>query len=127
MALILHSTNAALALDPTPEQRRAERYPYRLPVTLVRGREEIPLLTEDVSYHGFFLATDDLPPIRHLLRMRLLLPPFNRELSVFGMAVHHVAEFDRQPGVGVQLYALDRAARAVWENFVTSVRLGELE
>lgn len=129
MALILRNS-LALDLDASaaaPEQRRAERYPFRLPVTLVRGREEIPLVTQEVSYHGFFLETDDLPPVRQLLRLRLLLPPYDRALDVHAMVVHHLAELDREPGIGVQLYALDRSARSVWENFVTAVRLGQIE
>ena len=64
--------------------------PYRLSVTLIRGRDEIPLRTEDVSHHGLFLETDDAVPLRHLVRLRLLLPPYERELVAHGMAVHQV-------------------------------------
>jgi hypothetical protein len=126
MPLILRNS-VAHDLHANAEQRRAERYPFRLPVTLVRRRGEIPLITRDVSYQGLFLETDDMPPLRHLLRMRVLLPPYDRALDAFGMAVHHFAELDREPGVGVQLYALDRAARSIWEDFVTAVRLGRIE
>jgi hypothetical protein len=107
--------------EATADQRRDRRYTFRLPVTLLRGREEIPLRTEDVSYQGLFLDTDDPPPLRRLLRLRLLIPPFHRELTTFAMAVHA----REGGGVGVQLYALDRAARTVWANFVTRVRFGD--
>jgi hypothetical protein len=95
---------------------------------LLRGREEIPLRTEDVSFQGLFLEMDEPLPLRQLVRLRLLLPPFNREFVAHGMAVHAVhAEGDRPTGVGVQLYALDRAARIIWTDFVARVRQGELD
>jgi hypothetical protein len=112
----------------TAELRREGRTAYRLPVTLLRGREEIPLLSEDVSYHGLFLETDDPLPLRHLIRLRLLLPPYDRELVAHGMVVHVVPPGNaegKRPGVGVQLYALDRAARAVWGHFVARAQEGE--
>jgi hypothetical protein len=110
-------------------QRQDERYAYRLPVTLLRRGEEIPLVTEDVSYHGLFLETDDPLPLRYIFRLKLFLPPFDRELDALGMAVHQVSPREamgRTPGVGVQLYAMDHAARTVWSNFVARVSAGEL-
>lgn len=111
------------------QARLDERFAFRLPVTLLRGREEIPVRTEDVSFHGLFLEMEDLPPLRQLLHLRLLLPPFHREFHVFGMAVHAVPPDNgagRPGGVGVQLYALDRVARTIWGNFVSRVRYGDL-
>ena len=125
MSIILPSEPASE--EPTADQRRDTRFAFRLPVTLVRGREEIPLTTEDISYHGLFLETDEDIPLRHLVRLKLLIPPFHRALDAFGMAVHTPASAarDRPRGVGVQLFALDRAARTVWGNFVTRVRFGD--
>jgi hypothetical protein len=113
---------------PHAELRREGRTAYRLPVTLVRGREEIPLRSEDVSYHGLFLETDEPLPLRHLIRLRLLLPPYDRELVAHGMVVHVVPADNAEgkpAGVGVQLYALDRSARAVWGHFVARAQEGE--
>ena len=112
----------------TADLRREGRTAYRLPVTLVRGREEIPVRSEDVSYHGLFLETDEPLPLRHLIRLRLLLPPYDRELQAHAMVVHVVPSDNAEgkpAGVGVQLYALDRAARAVWGHFVARVQEGE--
>lgn len=124
MSIILPGTEPRRPAD--GEQRRDERFAFRLPVTLLRGREEIPLRTEDISYQGLFLETNEPLPLRHLIRLRLLLPPFHRELQTFAMAVH-IPSGRRAGGVGVQLYALDRAARTVWSNFVTRVRLGDFD
>lgn len=102
------------------EQRRDRRFRYRLPVTLVRGAQEVALLSDDVSFRGLFLRTDDPPPLRQLLQLRLRLPPENDELRVHAMAVFTVAPGTegRTPGVGVQLYALGDEARQRWERFV---------
>lgn len=113
---------------PHAELRREGRTAYRLPVTLLRGREEIPIRSEDVSYHGLFLETDEPPPLRHLIRLRLLLPPYDRELVAHGMVVHVVPPGNAEgkpSGVGVELYALDRTARTVWGNFVARAQAGD--
>jgi hypothetical protein len=110
------------------ELRRGDRTAYRLPVTLVRGREEIPLRSEDVSFSGLFLETDEPPPLRHLVRLRLILPPYHRELSAHGVVVRVVPPGNpegRRPGVGVELFALDRAARTVWGHFVARAAQGD--
>ena len=114
--------------SPTAELRREGRTAYRLPVTLLRGREEIPVRSEDVSFSGLFIETDEPLPLRHLIRLRLLLPPYDRELVAHGMVVHVVPPDNpegKPPGVGVQLYALDRAARSVWGHFVARAQEGE--
>jgi hypothetical protein len=98
-------------------------------LTLFRKREEIPLRSEDVSFTGLFIETDEPPPARHLIRLRLLLPPYGRALLTHANVVHVVppnhAAVARTPGVGVMLYALDRATRLAWETFVTRVLEGE--
>ena len=114
--------------DPHAELRREGRTTYRLPVTLLRGRDEIPLRSEDVSYHGLFIETDEPLPLRHLLRLRLLLPPYDRELVAHGMVAHVMPPGNaagKIPGMGVELYALDRAARTVWGHFVARVQEGD--
>jgi hypothetical protein len=110
------------------ELRREGRTAYRLPITLLRRDEEIPVRSEDVSFHGLFLETEEPLPLRHLIRLRLLLPPYDRELLAHGMVVHVVPPGNvegKTPGVGVQLYALDRAARAAWGQFVARLQEGE--
>ncbi len=112
--------------DGHAELRREGRIPYRLPVTLFRGRDEIPLSADDVSFRGLFLETDEALPLRHLIRLRFLLPPYDRELLAQGLVVHVVpATPARAAGVGIELYGLDRAARAVWSNFVARVQAGD--
>lgn len=102
------------------EQRRDKRYLYRMPVVLVRGTKEATLLTGDVGYRGLFLRTDDPPPLRQLLQVKLKLPPEEDELTVHAMAVFVVpaGTVGRAPGVGLQLYAVSGETRQRWDRFV---------
>jgi Tfp pilus assembly protein PilZ len=110
------------------DQRKDPRYPLRISATLIRGKEETLLVTDDVSRHGVFLRTIDPPKLRQLVKLVLQLPP-NRELVTFhGMAVHVVAPgAARVPGVGVQFYSADLAQRAKWERFIRGVAEGRIK
>lgn len=102
------------------EKRRDKRYRYQTLAVLVRGGREESLLTGDVSYRGFSLRTDDPPPLRQLLQVKLKLPPENDELVVNAMAVFVVpaGAAGQTPGVGLQFYAVSAEARQRWERFV---------
>ena len=102
------------------EKRRDRRYRYQMPAVLVRGTREATLLTGDVGFRGLFLRTDDPPPLRQLLQVKLKLPPGDDVLTVHAMAVFVVpaGALGRAPGVGLQLYALNGEARQQWERFV---------
>jgi Tfp pilus assembly protein PilZ len=102
------------------EKRRDRRYRYQMPAVLVRGTREATLLTGDVGYRGLFLRTDDPPPLRQLLQVKLKLPPGDDALTVHAMAVFVVpaGAVGRAPGVGLQLYAVTGETRQQWERFV---------
>ena len=103
-----------------PELRRDKRYRFQMPAILVRGTREVSLLTGDVSYRGLFLRTDDPPPLRELLQVRLKLPPANDGLVAHAMAVFVVpaGTAGSTPGVGLQLYAVSQEVRLRWDRFV---------
>jgi Tfp pilus assembly protein PilZ len=104
----------------TVEKRRDKRYRYQMPAVLVRGTREATLLTGDVGYRGLFLRTNDPPPLRQLLQVKLKLPPTEDGLTVHAMAVFVVpaGTAGRAPGVGLQLYAVNGEARQQWDRFV---------
>lgn len=119
------------ATDPPPEKhppkkpmvenlRREARVDARIKVTVVRGRRMISLETSDVSFKGLFLRTDDPPPVRSLMRLRVALPL--REIEAHAMAVHVSATNDasegRTAGVGVQFWGLAGPDRVAWDDFV---------
>lgn len=91
-----------------------------MPAILVRGSREVPVLTGDVSYRGLFLRTDDPPPLRELLQLRLKLPPANDGLVIHAMAVFVMppGKSGSTPGVGLQLYAVGTEVRSRWDRFV---------
>lgn len=89
--------------------------------TLNYARESHELLTEDVSFRGVFLRTDNPPELRQLVRITFTLPDTSEKLSMHGMAVHRVERNNqggRAPGVGVQFYAIDKSTNAAWLSFV---------
>ncbi len=104
--------------------RRDVRFRVRFPAQLRHGRKVWSLFTEDVSFRGVFVRTDTPPPLRALVELRLLIPPGHVAFTTHGMAVHVVVPdngMGRTPGVGVELYGLDREAREEWEEFVRQV------
>jgi hypothetical protein len=110
--------------------RREARVEARIRVTVVRGRRSVPLETSDVSFKGLFLRTDDPPPVRSLMRLRVSLP--SREIEAHAMAVHVITPADvedgerdptkpapsRGSGVGVQFWGLAGPDRTAWDDFV---------
>ena len=107
-------------------KRRHERFRFVAPAVLVRGRRQTQLKTEDVSFSGLFLRTDEPPPLRDLVKIRLVLPSEGEEVELMGMAVHRVEPGGpRNAGIGVLLYGIDPALRSRWEKFVQEVRAGK--
>jgi hypothetical protein len=100
--------------------RREARVDARIRVTVVRGRRMISLETADVSFKGLFLQTDDPPPLRSLMRLRVALP--EREIEAHAMAVHVATATsdasEGRAGVGVQFWGLAGPDRTAWDDFV---------
>jgi hypothetical protein len=107
------------------ERRKDRRYPYRVKLFLVSGRTELLAQTEDVSFKGIFVRTDLPLPERHLLRLRLTLPPENDELILTGMVARSLpGRGDRPPGAGIQFYGASPADLERWNRFVRYVASG---
>src|SRR4051812_37096082 len=81
--------------------RREARVEARIKVAIVRGRRTESLETSDVSFKGLFLRTSGRPPVRWLLRLRVVLPApaesasggkpgadGTRQIEAHAMAVH---------------------------------------
>jgi hypothetical protein len=103
------------------KKRRDTRYEIRFPAQVRHERRTDSFFTEDVSFSGVFFRTDTPPPLRRLVTLRLVLPPGATALHAHGMVVHVVERdnvFERVPGFGVQLYALDNPTRTIWHQFV---------
>lgn len=96
----------------------------RVPITLIRGRKALPVETLDISFKGLFVVTDDPPPLRSLVRLRIALA--DREFEAHAMAVH-VGEADvpdpsgvvvRCTGVGLQFWGLSGPDQKAWDDLV---------
>lgn len=106
-----------MSSKPEENLRREGRLEAKIQVALVRGRQTIELETSDVSFKGLFLRTQEPPPVRSLVRLRVKLP--GREIEAHAMAVHVApGSGDRGPGVGVQFWGLAGPDRAAWDGFI---------
>lgn len=86
-------------------------------VELIRGRTSMPLATTDVSFRGLFVRTSDPPPLRSLVRLRVVLPA--QTIEAHAMVVHVVGpEGDHEAGVGLQFWGFSGAERAAWDEYV---------
>jgi hypothetical protein len=104
--------------------RREARVDVRVPVTVFRGKKPIELETSDVSFKGLFVCTNDPPPLRSLVKLRVAL--VGREFEAHAMAVHVVLPAHpegavvegHRPGVGLQFWGLSGPDRTAWDDFV---------
>jgi hypothetical protein len=114
---------------PSPEAtnenlRREARVDVRVPVTVYRGKKPLELETSDVSFKGLFVCTNDPPPLRSLVKLRVAL--VGREFGAHAMAVHVVLPAPpdgatpegHRPGVGLQFWGLSGPDRTAWDDFV---------
>ena len=101
--------------------RREARVDVRVPVTVYRAKKPLDLETADVSFKGLFVCTNDPPPLRSLVKLRVAL--VGREFEAHAMAVHVVLPapgegVTHQPGVGLQFWGLSGQDRMAWDDFV---------
>ena len=108
---------------PGIESRRDRRYAVRIPATILGGRNEQDVVTEDIGLRGLFVRTDRAPALRQLVRVRITLPPDGRVLVVHCMVVDRVAPGTpgRAAGADLQLYAIDRATEGAWHELLAHV------
>ena len=111
--------------------RREARVEVRVPVTVYRGKKPLELETFDVSFKGLFVCTNDPPPLRSLVKLRVAL--LGREFEAHAMAVHVVRPAEvcatsaanghraHRAGVGLQFWGLSGEDRKAWDDFVRSL------
>ncbi len=108
--------------DPKNEQRREERCVVRLPVDLMRGKQRVTLVTENVSFRGLFVRTERPSPERRLVQIEMLVPPVDRRVSLHATVVHVVLPGTvRTAGMGLQLMGQAGEQLERWEQFVRHV------
>ncbi len=111
------------------DRRRHTRYLINMPAQLVVGRYTIAVTTIDVSFGGIFVQfnhPDTFLPLRQLGHLQITLPPNEIPLDCHVMTVHTFTrnnEFSVDPGVGLQLFAMDAETDGCWNRFVQYVQL----
>lgn len=105
------------------EKRRHDRFYADLPVEVRAGSRRIESHTVDVSYGGLFLCSEDPPPLRQLVTLKIMTLERPGGLEVMAMPVF----IDRRgtagcPGFGVKLFGLDPDTRKSWETTVARIR-----
>jgi hypothetical protein len=98
------------------EQRRDQRFRYYLEIKLHKGAGEKKYLTDDVSYRGFLLHSDEEFNERQLVRFSTRLPPDDTSFRGHALVVHKSSD----SAYGFELYGTDKRDNP-WERFIREV------
>jgi hypothetical protein len=114
------------------EKRRDRRYRFSVRVVLSGRPKDVEARTDDVSFKGVFVATEQLPPERQLIRLQFQLPTEQAPLNVMGMVTRRrLGGAGRAAGMGVSFFGLGEGEQARWNRFIqfvaASYRLGAQE
>ncbi len=106
--------------------RRSERYRFRLQVVFKSAYGSQRALTEDVSFHGVFIRTDESRAPNQLVKFTILDPEGGEAIDLLGIVARAVepteAQAERPPGIGVSLFGNSRAVESRWVKLVRRVK-----
>lgn len=106
--------------------RRSQRYRFQLEVRFRGTFRTTSSLTEDVSFHGVFIRTDEVRTPNQLIKFAIVDPHEQEAIELLGIVARCVSPADagpgRPPGVGVSLFGNDRATEARWVALIRRVR-----
>jgi hypothetical protein len=100
----------------SPKNRKEPRLRVQVPVSLSIGKKTLHASTEDVSYHGLYVAIDDdLPPLRQLVKVEIQLRGGAETFTPHATVVRHGDDYGKK-GVGLELFG--RTESQAWDAFV---------
>lgn len=108
----------------TENLRREPRVELDLRVELETPRETRTLPIHDASYSGMFLKSQEVLPLRRLVRLTCQLPDgSNDSLRLLATIANQLtpeqaSQVDRFPGMGLQLYPSTPDALDRWRSFI---------
>lgn len=106
--------------------RRSQRHRFQLEVLFKGIHRSTPALTQDVSFHGVFIRTDESRAPNQLLKFTVVHPETGEHLDLLGIVARCVtpaeADPDHPPGIGVSLFGNSRATEAAWVALVRQVK-----
>ena len=109
-----------------PNFRRSARYQFTLQVLLDSAGQSRPTLTEDISFHGVFVRTDEPEAPNQLLKFIVVDPDTEAHLPLLGIVARSIATTEsddvRPPGMGVSLFGNSRQTEAQWIDLVRRVK-----
>ena len=105
--------------------RRDRRFSVQIPVTILSLRGDVRGVIANASFRGVLIRTEESPPARQLVRLRLALPGRPAEMVMNAMIVHLASVGPGVSEVGASFYGLDGEPRAAWEKFIQSVQTSE--
>ena len=107
--------------------RRSQRYPFQLDILLKGTYRNTPTTTEDVSFHGVFIRSDEERAPNQLLKFIVVDPRNGEHLEMLGIVARCVSRAEatstRPPGVGVSLFGNDRGTEARWVAVMRQVKM----
>jgi hypothetical protein len=106
--------------------RRSQRYRFQLEVQFRGAFKAMKSLTEDVSFHGVFIRTDEVRTANQLIKFAVVDPADGGLVELLGIVARCVTPADaapgKPPGVGVSLFGNDRATEARWVSLIRRVK-----
>jgi Tfp pilus assembly protein PilZ len=112
---------------PVANFRRSQRYPFRLDILLKGTYRNTPTTTEDVSFHGIFIRSDEERAPNQLLKFIVVDPRNGEHVELLGIVARCVARAEaatnRPPGVGVSLFGNDRGTEARWVAIMRQIKV----
>ncbi len=84
------------------ERRKHARIPVMLKVEYTIGQENKTGFTTDISQSGLFLNTDQQPGDSNVLRLKFMLPGFEKPMFFLGKIVRNVCFSKPFRGLGIE-------------------------
>jgi len=112
------------------EPRQAPRAPARIRVEIEEQTPSRFQTSVNISEGGMYLRTHVPLPENTVLHLSFTLPRDAGEIKVMGEVVRHIplgAEFETEPGIGLQFKGISEDARNRIRSFVKWTLMGDLE
>ena len=107
--------------------RRSQRFPFMLDVLLHGQMRPTPTTTDDISFHGVFIRTDEERVPNQLIKFTVIDPRDGERLELLGIVARCIKSAERTssraPGIGISLFGNDRSTEARWVAVIRQVKV----
>ncbi len=106
--------------------RRSERFDFSLQILFKGTFHARGALTEDVSFHGVFIRTDETRAPNQLVKFTVIDPDTQDQIDLLGIVARSTppakATPTSPPGIGVSLFGNSRSVEARWVKLIRRVK-----